>query len=163
MLGTAVAFAIGGPAIVGIVALAFWLFGGAPLGAVAVAVLRSAPICFIIGLAFSGLVALLAQGRMFEKLSIKLFAALGAVVGFALFMLMGLGGAFEAWSATDGIVNLLLLTSVGAGGAAATLALARKTSTPAAVGAEEETLSLGEGAAIPVDMSREGERVRHRE
>ena len=161
MIGTGVAFAVGGPAIVAIIGLGFWLFGNASLGSVAFTAARSSVVSFVIGVLFSGILALAARVRGFEKLSLKLFTLLGGGVGFAAFMAMGLSGAFSAWSFDTGLVNFLLLTSIGAGAAAATLVVARKAT--AALDSGEEPVSLGEGSASPVDMSRDSERVRHRE
>ena len=49
MLGTGVAFAVGGPAIVATIGLGFWLFGNASLGGVAFTVARSSVVSFVIG------------------------------------------------------------------------------------------------------------------
>ena len=161
MIGTGVAFAVGGPVIVATIGLGFWLFGNASLGGVAFTVARSSVVSFVIGVLFSGILALAAQGRSFEKLSLKLFTALGGGVGLAAFMAMGLSGAFKAWSFDTGLLNFVLLTSIGAGAAAATLFVARKAT--AELDSGEERFSLGEGPASSVDMSRDSERVRHRE
>ena len=161
MLGTGVAFAVAGPAIVATNGLGFWLFGGASLGGVAFTAARSSVVSFVIGVLFSGILALAARGRGFEKLSLKLFTALGGGVGFAAFMAMGLSGAFGAWSFNTGLLNFVLLTSIGAGAAGATLVVARRAMP--AVDSGDERVSLGEGAASRVDMSRDPERVRHRE
>ena len=161
MLGTGVAFAVGGPAIVATIGLGFWLFGNASLGGVAFTAARSSVVSFVIGVLFSGILALAAHGRGFEKLSFRLFTALGGGVGFAAFIAMGLSGAFSAWSFDTGFLNFVLLTSIGAGAAAATLLVARKAT--AAVGSGEERVSFGEEPASSVDMSRDSERVRPRE
>lgn len=89
-------------------------------------VARGSFLSFPVGVAFSGLLALTARGRTFEKLSLLQFGLLGAGVGFLLFLLMGVTGAFQAWSVETGILNFTLLTSMGGGSAVATLLLARR-------------------------------------
>jgi len=161
MLGTGLAFAVAGPVIVSLIGAFFMVFGNASLGSVAATAARGSVVSFVIGVTFSGILALAARGRGFEKLSLKLFTALGGAVGLAAWLAMGLNGAFIAWSFETGLVNLLLLTSVGAGAAATTLVVARKSK--AALDGSEERLSVGEGPATPADMSRKSERVRNRE
>lgn len=161
MIGTGLAFAVGGPAIVAAIGTGFWLFGDVPLSAVVLTAARSSVVSFVIGVLFSGTLALAARGRGFEKLSLKLFTALGGGVGLAAYLAMGLSGAFSRWSLDTAGVNLLLLTSIGAGSAAATLFVARKAT--AALGSDEERHSLGERPASPIDLSREPERARHGE
>ena len=161
MLGTGLAFAVAGPVIVSLIGAFFMVFGNASLGSVAATAARGSVVSFVIGVAFSGLLALAARGRAFEKLSFKLFSALGGGVGLVAWLAMGLGGAFSKWSFDTGLLNFLLLTSVGAGAAATTLFVARKSRV--SQDASEERLSVGEGPATPIDMSREAERVRHRQ
>jgi hypothetical protein len=153
MIGTGLAFAVGGPMIVAAIGAGFWLFGDASLlGVVAVAA-RTAPISFVIGVVFSGMLALIARGRGFEKLSLKLFSALGGGVGAATFTAMGLNGAFSAWSPGLALVNFVLLTSIGAGAAAATLWVARRARTT--IGREDPPLGLTEGPAQTMETARD--------
>ena len=160
MLGTGLAFAIAGPLIVLLIGAFFMVFGNASLQSVLFTAARGSVVSFVIGLAFSAVLALAARGRLFEKLSLRLFSALGGGVGLLAWTAMGITGAFNVWTLNDAVVNLILLTGVGTGAAAATLLVARKAGAPAAVGAEEERLELGEGAAPPLDMSRDAERAR---
>lgn len=161
MIGTGLAFAVAGPAIVGAIGLGFWVFGDASLGGVAMVAARSAVVSFAIGVVSSGILALVARGKGFEKLSLKLFATIGAGVGLAAYTAMGLSGAFDAWSPSAAIGNFVLLTSIGAGAAAGTLWVARRSRVTLA--SSDEPLSVGEGAASTIHMSRDVERARHRE
>ena len=160
MLGTGLAFAIAGPLVVLLIGAFFMVFGNASLESVVMTAARGSAVSFVIGVVFSGILALAARGRLFEKLSLKLFTALGGGVGLLAWTIMGLMGAFKVWTPGDAIVNLILLTGVGTGAAAATLLVARKS--PATLDASEEPLGIGEGAATPVDLSRDAERVSHR-
>jgi hypothetical protein len=126
MLGTGVAFAIGGGALLASIGTALSLFGGPPMRAVLATAARGSVLGFLLGVAFSGLLALLARGRTFEKLSLKAFVALGAGVGIVAWVLMGVNGAFHAWSLDTAILNFVLLTLMGGGSAAAVLWLARR-------------------------------------
>ena len=73
-------------------------------------------VSFVIGVLFSGTLALAARGRGFEKLSLKLFTALGG--GLAAYTAIGLSGAFSRRSLDTAGVNLLLLTNPSAPGIA---------------------------------------------
>jgi len=146
MIGTGLAFAVGGAAIVGTIGLGFWMFGDASLFGVAGVAARSAVLSFGIGVVFSGALALLARGRSFEKLSVKAFAALGGAVGLAAWTAMGLNGAFSAWSLDTALVNLALLTGIGAGSAAATLLVARRARSAHRTGKVTERLDAVYGA-----------------
>ena len=161
MIGTGLAFAVAGPAIVLLIGTFFIVFGNASLGSVVATAARGSVVSFVIGVVFSGVLALVARGRIFEKLSLKLFSALGGGVGLLAWAAMGLNGAFKAWNVDTALVNLILLTSIGAGAAATTLFVARKSK--AALNSREEQLGLGEGEASPIDMSRDAERVTYRE
>jgi hypothetical protein len=153
IIGTGLAFAIGGPIIVAAIGAGFWLFGEAPLLGVLFVAARSAPVSFVIGVVFSGLLALIARGRVFENLSLKLFSALGGGVGAAVFTAMGLNGAFNVWSPALAVVNFTLLTSIGAGAAAATLWIARRAR--ATIDRVDPPLSLAEGPATTMDTARD--------
>jgi hypothetical protein len=86
---------------------------------------KCAVIAFPVGVAFSGMLALTARGRPFERLSLPRFAALGAGAGLLLFALIGMN-AFRHWSVADALANLLILTLLGGGSATAILLLARR-------------------------------------
>jgi hypothetical protein len=88
-------------------------------------VIKSSIWAFPIGVAFSGVLAITARGRPFDKLSLPRFAALGAGGGLLLFGLLAVN-AWQAWSVSDAIANLALLTLLGGGSATATLMIARR-------------------------------------
>lgn len=151
-LGTGIAFAVAGPIIVGAIASLFWLFGDLKFEYAVGAALRSAPLSFVLGVAFSGVLALVARGQAIERLSVRTFGAIGGGIGLTAWAAMGLTGAFSAWSPGTAVVNLVLATSIGAGSAAATLALARRARGGLAAG--EDVQHLGTGAAGPIQYAR---------
>ena len=151
-IGTGLTFAVAGPVVSGAIGSIAWLLGDFSFGNVIFIALRTAPLSFLVGVAFSGALVLTARGRSFEKLSLPRFAGLGAAAGLLLYALMALG-ASSTWSASDAVVNLLLMTAIGGGAAAAALLLARRGETSTDSG--NDVLSLGEGAASPLTVVRD--------
>lgn len=88
-------------------------------------VVASAIWAFPVGVAFSGIMALTARGRAFEKLSLPRFAALGAGAGLLLFGVLALN-AWHAWSIPTAIANATIFVLLGGGSASAALLLARR-------------------------------------
>ena len=154
MIGTGLTFSAGVGAVSGTVATLVWLFRSDltlqhlpnALGLAA----RFAVIAFPVGVAFSGVLALVARRRQFGKLSIPLFAALGAGAGILLFLLLGLNGAFAAWNTVDAIVNFTILALLGSGAATGTLLIARR-ARPELEASDNELLS----APNPLDETRD--------
>jgi hypothetical protein len=144
MIGTGLAFAAGVGVVASmIVVLPTWLLLGGDAGReMLVMVIKSSIWAFPIGVAFSGVLAITARGRPFDKLSLPRFAALGAGGGLLLFGLLAVN-AWQAWSVSDAIANLALLTLLGGGSATATLMIARRAGP--ALEAGDEPRSLGEG------------------
>lgn len=144
MIGTGLTFATG----VGVVAslifvLPTWLLLGGDSGReMLVMVIKSSIWAFPIGVAFAGVLAITARGLPFDKLSLPRFAALGAGGGLLLFGLLAVN-AWQAWSVSEAIANLALLTLLGGGSATATLMLARRAGS--ALKSGDESRSLGEG------------------
>ena len=142
MIGTGLTFAAG----VGAVALVLGLVG-VLLGQLAVDDLRMVGklslIAFIVGMAFSGVLAIAAQGRTFERLSLRFVTALGAGGGLLYFLFIAAMNGARVWSLWNAIGNLTILTLLGGGSAAATLLLARRAGH--ALKPHEESRSLGEG------------------
>jgi hypothetical protein len=97
---------------------------------------------FPIGVAFSGVTAITARGRSFDKLSLPHFAALGAGAGLLLFGVLAVN-AWSSWSVTTAIVNATIFVLLGGGSATASLMLARKAGPVLKSG--DESRSLGEG------------------
>ncbi len=145
MIGTGLTFAAG----VGVVAsmifvLPTWLLLGGDAGReTIVMIIKSSIWAFPIGVAFSGVLAITARGLPFGKLSLPRFAALGAGAGLLLFGLLAMN-AWQAWSVSDAIANLTVLTLLGGGSATATLLLARRAGR-ALLKPGDESRSLGEG------------------
>lgn len=128
IIGTGLAFAVGGGAILGAIGGTLSLLGGPPMRAVLATAARGTVLGFMLGVAFSLLLAFIARGRSFASLKLSRFAGLGAAIGILAWLLMGLNGAFHAWSLQNGIMNLVLLTLMGSGSATAILLLGRRAS-----------------------------------
>jgi uncharacterized membrane protein len=142
MIGTGLTFAIG----VGGISLLLGLVGLA-LGAVSLSdfgmVGKLSIIAFLVGVGFSGALAITAQGRSFEKVSLRYVTAIGAGGGLLYYLFIGFLNGFRAWSPLNAIGNLLILTLLGSVSAAATLLIARRA--VAALGSGEEAHRLGTG------------------
>lgn len=143
MIGMGLTFAAGVGAIASIVAGLVWaipgLEGGPEMFRMVVA---SAIWSFPIGVAFSGVLAMTARGRSFDKLSIPRFAALGTGAGLVFYGLLALN-AWQAWDAKTALVNAAIFVVLGGGSATGTLLLARRAA-PALESADEPH-SLSEG------------------
>jgi len=144
MVGTGLTFAAGVGVVASIIlVLPTWLLLGGDSGReMLVMVIKSSIWAFPIGVAFSGVLAITARGRHFDKLSLPRFAALGAGGGLLLFAVLGVN-AWHAWSVSDAIANATLLVLLGGGSATATLMLARRARP--ALKSGDESRSLGEG------------------
>jgi len=132
---------------------AFWAVGGAILGGVfEVFVDPTGRIvdlwipalalpAFLSGVVFSGVLAIAGRKRHFRELSLRRFAAWGAVGG----AIVGVAGvAVLGIANVAGIASVLGLTAVGSSLAATgTLALARFASDPAAVEADDSLDDVG--------------------
>ncbi len=143
MIGMGLTFAAG----VGVVAsmifvLPTWLLLGGDSGRdLLVMVIKSSIWAFPIGVAFSGVLAITARRRPFDKLSLPHFAALGAGAGLLLFGVLAIN-AWDAWSVTTAIANAPIFVLLGGGSATATLVLARRAGP--ALKSGDESRSLGE-------------------
>ncbi|MDB4875288.1 MAG: putative rane protein [Gemmatimonadetes bacterium] len=142
MIGTGLTFAAG----VGVVASITGLFVRLGHGITGLELMqivgKFSVVAFLLGVAFSGVLAIAARGREFNKLSLRLVGALGAGAGLLYFVFLALNGG-RNWSAPDAIANFVLLVVMGAGSAAATLAIARKARS--ALESSDEVRSLGVG------------------
>src|SRR5262245_39292636 len=130
IIGTGLTFSAGVGAVSGTIGTLIWLFRSdltlQHLPGVLGLAARFAVIAFPVGVAFSGALALLARRREFGKLSLPMFASLGAGAGMLLFLLLGVNGAFAAWRPVDAIANFVILTLLGSGAATGTLLVARR-------------------------------------
>jgi hypothetical protein len=124
MLGTGVAFAVGVGALATVTGLVVTMFGnGSLIGTLRFAG-RLSVASFLLGLIFSAILATISRRRRLGEISIMKFAALGAGAGLVYFGAIALN-AYRVWSVGDAVRNLLVLTVLGAGSAAGTLAFAR--------------------------------------
>jgi len=142
MLGTGLTFAVGVGSVgllLGIVALALGAASPSDFGMVG----KLSVIAFLVGVGFSGALAITAHGRTFEKISLRYVSALGAGGGLLYYLFIGFMNGFSRWSPLNAIGNLLILTLLGSGSAAATLLVARKAA--GALKSGEEFPSLGQG------------------
>ena len=143
MIGTGLTFAVG----VGLVGLLLGLLALA-IGQASVDDLRMvgklSVVAFIVGVGFSGVLALAARGRTFDKLSLPYVTALGAGGGFLYFLFIAAANGAGVWSIWNAIGNLTILTLLGAGSAASMFLLARKARESLTSG--NDTRSLGEGS-----------------
>ena len=144
MIGTGLTFAAGVGVVASLIAGLVWLL---PVGEnngleMIRMVIASSIWAFPIGVAFSGLLAITARGRSFDKLSLPRFAALGSGVGLLFFGVLATN-AWHAWSVPTAIANATIFVLLGGGSATATLLLARRAGP--ALHSGDESRSLGEG------------------
>ena len=125
MIGTGLTFAAGIGVVASTTGLLVWLGDGITGHELMEIVGISSVVAFLLGVAFSGVLAIAARGRQFSQLSLRLVGTLGAGAGLLYFVFLALNGG-RNWSAPDAIANLVLLTLMGAGSAAATLMIARR-------------------------------------
>ena len=143
MLGMGLTFAAGVGVVASMVFGLGWLLTGSESGLEMIRMVIASSIwAFPIGVAFSGVLAITARGRPFDKLSLPRVAALGAGGGLLLFGLLAVN-AWDSWSVMNAIANGALLTLLGGGSATATLMLARRAGP--ALKSGDESRSLGEG------------------
>ena len=99
---------------------------------------------FVGGAAFSGVLGIAEGRRRFDEMSLPRFAAWGAAAGLLLsVLLLGTGGSIPLLGS---VVVASVATLLGAGSAAGSLALARRTEDKELLEAGEEALGLTEGA-----------------
>lgn len=146
MIGMGLTFSAGvgavAAAIAGVVSLLPGSQGGAELIQVVVA---SAVWAFPVGVAFSGVVALTARGRSFEKLSLPRFAATGVGAGLVLYGVLAVN-AWDAWTLDAALVNAAIFVLLGGGSATAALLLARRAGSRLEAGDGPPNLPPGAGA-----------------
>jgi hypothetical protein len=129
MIGTGSTFAAGVGGVASLVGVLMWVgdrITGREL--MEIAGIFSV-VAFLLGIAFSGVLAVTARGRQLEKLSLRLVGALGAGAGLLYFVFLALNGG---------------LTLMGAGSAAATLMIARRAGSALESGDELHGLGAGD-------------------
>jgi len=143
MIGMGLTFSAGVGVVASMIAVLPWLLLGGDSGREMIRMVIASSIwAFPIGVAFSGVMAITARGRPFDKLSLPHFAALGAGAGLLLFGVLG-ANAWHAWSVSDAIANATIFVLLGGGSATATLLLARRAGP--ALKSGDDSRSLGEG------------------
>ncbi len=126
MIGMGLTFSAGVGVVASVVSAITWLLLGGDSGReMLVMVIKSSIWAFPIGVAFSGVMAITARRRPFDKLSLPHFAALGAGAGLLLFGVLAVN-AWDSWSVTTAITNATIFVLLGGGSATATLLLARR-------------------------------------
>ena len=144
MIGMGLTFSAGVGVVASLIAVLPWLLLGGDSGREMIRLVVASSIwAFPIGVAFSGVMAITARGRPFDKLSLPHFAALGAGAGLLLFGVLAIN-AWQAWSVTTAIANATIFVFLGGGSATATLMLARRAGP--AMKSGDESRSLGEGS-----------------
>lgn len=142
MISTGLTFAAGVGLVASMIAGLVWLLPGSDAGRETIRlVIASSMWAFLIGVAFSGFLAITSRGRSFDKFSLPRFAALGAGVGLFFFGLLAIN-AWQAWSVSTAISNAMFFVLLGSGSATGTLFLARRARP--ALTAGDESRSLGE-------------------
>lgn len=155
MIGTGLTFAFGVGLLGTILGVAGMLFGGLVLDDLRI-VGKFTVVSFIVGVGFSGVLALAARGRSFERLSLGFITALGAGGGFLYFLFIAAANGARVWTPRVAFLNFAILTVLGGGLAAATLILARRARR--ALQSADDPLALGEGEPAVSLSERERER-----
>lgn len=146
MLGTGLVFGAGATAVALAVGVAAMMFGNAQLDDLRFAG-RVGVAGFILGVGFSGILALASRSPRFKNLSLPKAAGFGAAAGLIYFLLISINGA-GVWDVGTAISNFLLLTLMGSGAAAATVFVARRaTGGFSGSGDDDATLGTSDSAA----------------
>lgn len=142
MLGTGLTFAVGVGLVGSVLGLVALALGQASLDDLRF-VGKLSVVAFIVGVGFSGALALAARGRTFDKLSLRYVAALGAGGGFLYYLFIAAMNGARVWSVRLAIGNLAILTLLGAGSAVAMFLMARKARETLTSGDDPRSLSEG--------------------
>ena len=160
MIGTGLTFAAGVGGAASIVGVLVWLSDGMTGRELMQIVGKFSVVAFLLGVAFSGVLAITARGRLFNKLSLRLVGALGAGAGLLYWVFLALTGG-RNWSARNAIANFVLLILMGAGSAAATLMIARRPGAALESGDELHGLGAGDEEIVHDRTSSRVEAPRH--
>ena len=125
MIGTGLTFAAGAAVVGSILGLVGLLLGKLSWDDLRM-VAKVSVVAFLVGVGFSGMLAIAARGRTFDRLSLRSFTALGAGGGLLYFLFIAAMNGARVWSASTAVANLTILILLGGGSAAATLLLARR-------------------------------------
>jgi hypothetical protein len=146
MIGTGFTFAIGVGGIMSIVGAIAMIRNKATIIDVLQTVGQFSVAAFVLGAGFAGVLALLARGKNFSKLSVPLVGAVGVGAGLIYFGLISING-IGVWTPRVALLNFSLLTVMGGASAVAMLLIARRASSKSdsELGAGEEHDALGAG------------------
>ncbi|HCT59200.1 MAG TPA: hypothetical protein DGD08_18520 [Gemmatimonas aurantiaca] len=148
MIGTGLTFAGGLGGLAGAAALLGWAVGELTVFEIGQVTVRVSVVSFILGVAFSGALALVARRQSFASLSVPLVASMGGVAGLLYYLFCLVMAGYRAWDVSAAIGNFVLLVTLGACAAVATLLVARQ----ARASADEDTmpdLHSATSAALP--------------
>lgn len=158
MIGTGLTFAAGVGVVGSMIGLVGLLFGALSGQELIQIVAKTSVVSFIVGMGFSGVLAITARGRSFDRLSIRFVTLLGTGAGLLYFLFIAAANGARVWSASAAIANLTILVLLGGGLAAGTLLIARRAAH--ALKSGEELRSLNEGRIDTPLARRETEEKR---
>lgn len=156
MVGTGLTFAAGVGAVSSMIGFVAMLVGELSAISFLQEVGRFSVVAFLVGVAFSGVLAIAARKRSFDRLSLPFVTSLGVSVGFLYFLFISISG-HKVWSVSLALFNLGLLLLLGGGAAAGTLLVARRAGRALNSGDEQRELAEGE-IEIPINV-RESEQA----
>lgn len=142
MIGTGLTFAAGVGIVGSTIGLVARIVGEISSRELVQVVSKTTVVAFIVGVAFSGVLATVAHGRTFERLSLRFVTGLGAAAGFLYFFIIAAASGARVWTAATAILNFTVLVLLGAGSAAGTLLVAKRAKR--ALKSNDELPSIGE-------------------
>lgn len=157
MIGTGLTFAVGVGGLMTLLGLAGMIFGDLTWREMAETAGQFTFASFLVGMAFSGVLAIVARRKTFDKLSLPGVMALGAGGGLIYFGAIATN-AWSVWSPRVAFINFALLTGIGAVAAAVTLLIARRARRALKSGDEMASLTEGD-VELPLTQSSTKEKV----
>jgi hypothetical protein len=152
MLGTGITFAAGVGVVTAAVGLVAMVFGELTAPDLLRTVGKMSVVTLIVGVGFSGVLALSARGRTFDALSLRSVTGMGVGAGFLYFVFIAAMNGARVWTPETALLNLVLLLAIGGVSAAGTWLLARRAGR--ALRGGDAAASLGTGRAdvgVPQD------------
>lgn len=147
MVGTGLTFAIGVGGVATLVGGVATLLGNTTIIGVMRLAGRLSVVSFLLGVAFSGLLAVISRSRFFSTLSLRFGALLGAGTGTLYWLFLAMTGG-RVWTLRTAMLNFVLLNVMGAGSALATLWIARRAGAALRPGDAEESLGAGNAETV---------------
>ena len=127
MIGTGFTFALGVGGFFSILGTIALIRNKATIIEVLETVGQFSVAAFVLGAGFAGVLALLARGKSFSKLSVPLVGAVGVGAGLIYFGLISING-IGVWTPRVALINFSLLTVMGGVSSVAMLLIARRAS-----------------------------------